>query len=213
MILSLLFPPKCVLCRKVLSAKETDLCNDCRRDIPEFSFPKNHIPFVEGWSAVWYYKDVRQSLFRYKFRNVRSYADVYARQLAFKLMARRETYDYITWVPVSFRRRLKRGYDQVYLLAKALSREMGIPLVSTLKKKRHNVAQSTIHDDSQRRANVLGAYRINPKADIAGKQILLLDDIITTGATCSECARTLLTAGAKKIYCAAIAGTDHSTKK
>lgn len=212
MILNLLFPPKCVLCRKVLSSKEFDLCNDCRKDIPEFSYPHNHIPFVDGWTALWYYKDVRHSIFRYKFRNVRSYADVYARQLALKLMASPETYDYITWVPVSFRRRLKRGYDQVALLAKALSREMGIPAVSTLKKKRHNVAQSSIQGDSQRRANVLGVYRVNPKATITDKEILLIDDVITTGATCSECARTLLNAGAKKIYCAAIAGTDHTKK-
>ncbi len=212
MVLNLLFPHKCVLCRKVLSDKEIDICNECRKDIPEFSHPSNRIPFVEDWTALWYYKDVRHSIFRFKFRNTRSYADVYARQLALKLMTRPETYDYITWVPVSFRRRLKRGYDQVALIAKALSKEMGIPVVSTLRKKRHNMPQSTISDDSQRRANVLGVYRVNPKAPIAGKQILLIDDVITTGATCSECARTLLTAGASRVYCAAIAGTDHHKK-
>ena len=74
-----------------------------------------------------------------------------------------------------------------------------------LKKVRHNRPQSGISDASKRRANVLGAYREVNRQAIAGKRILLLDDILTTGATMSEAARVLKTAGAKEVHGAAVA--------
>ena len=77
--------------------------------------------------------------------------------------------------------------------------------VPTLKKIRHNRRQSGIRSEAQRRANVLGAYRVLSPEGVRGKRILLLDDVLTTGATSGECARMLLTAGAKEVHCAVIA--------
>ena len=82
--------------------------------------------------------------------------------------------------------------------------------VRLLKKVRHNRPQSRIRGEAQRRANVLGAYRVTDPALVADKRVLLLDDIITTGATASEAARVLLTAGAKEVYFAAVAAADHN---
>ena len=213
MILDLLFPRKCILCRELLGENETDLCGHCRRNAPEFVPGKNNIPFVAGWTAVWYYKEnVQKSIVRYKFRNARSYAQPYARFLALRIQQMQVDFDYITWVPVSFRRKLQRGYDQVELLAKATSKELGIPLLPTLKKQRHNPAQSGIADAAKRKANVLGAYKVLRNSNIADKTLLLMDDVITTGATSSECAKTLLAAGAKEIYCAAVASAHKDRK-
>ena len=213
MILSLFFPPKCILCRKLLSRKETDLCHSCRTNAPEFTAVKNHIPFVAGWTAVWYYKDaVRSSLLRYKFYNLRSYAKTYGKLLAMKVLESDLKYDCISWVPVSKKRRRKRGFDQVELIARAASDNLGLPLHSTLYKFRDTPAQSTLRDVSQRRANVLGAYKPIAPETIAGKHVLLLDDVITTGATSSECARVLLTAGAASVSCAAVAAASHHNK-
>ncbi|MBE6983053.1 MAG: ComF family protein [Ruminococcaceae bacterium] len=213
MILDLLFPRKCILCRKLLQKEETDLCGYCRRNAPEFMPGKNNIPFVAGWTAVWYYKEnVQKSIIRYKFRNARSYADAYARALALRIQEMQVDFDYITWVPISFRRKFQRGYDQVELLAKAVSNELRIPLLPTLKKQRHTPAQSGIMDAAKRKANVLGAYKALNKAETTGKTLLLIDDVITTGATSSECAKTLLTAGAKAIYCAAVASAHKNRK-
>ena len=78
-----------------------------------------------------------------------------------------------------------------------------------LDKIRNNPPQSGISGQAERRANVMGAYRINKDADVEGRSILLLDDVITTGATASEAARILLSAGAQKVYCAAIAKARH----
>ena len=207
-ILRMLFPPKCVLCGKVLREQETDFCGQCRTDSPEC--PVNHrkkLPFLDSWLGVWYYEGaVRHSLLRYKFHGVRSYADPYGRVLAKKLQREHpEGFDLLTWVPISRFRRFTRGYDQVELLAAVVGAELELETVPLLTKVRHNRPQSGIHGDAERRANVLGVYRVTDPGRLNGKKILLLDDIITTGATVSECARMLLTAGAKEIHCGAVA--------
>ena len=213
-ILALLFPPRCVLCHKFLQKDEQDLCHSCRKAAPNCEKTNFPFSFLAGWTAVWYYKDiVRESLLRYKFAGRRCYAAAYGRALAMKLQTKELTdLDILTWVPVSSLRRMRRGYDQVELLANATAKELGIAPCKTLKKTRNTPPQSGIKDVYRRRANVLGAYKpVNPE-NIRGKRILLLDDIITTGATASECARTLLTAGAKEVYCAAIAASKFHTK-
>lgn len=212
--LNLLYPPKCVLCGGFLEKDETDLCHSCRKTAPEFEKSKIKYSFLAGWTAVWYYKDtVRDSLLRYKFAGRRCYAPAYTRILAMKLQKAELTdFDIITWVPVSAQRRQERGYDQVAILAAGLKKELGTKPRCTLRKVRNTPPQSGILETAHRRANVLGAYRcIQPKL-VRGKRILLLDDIITTGATASECARTLLIAGAKEVFCAAMAASNHESK-
>ena len=206
-LMSILFPPKCVLCGKILKKEESDLCRFCRTDAPAYPNRKSKLQFLDSFAAVWYYEgSVRKSLLRYKFYNARSFAGSYGRLLAMKLLEEYpEGFDILTWVPVSRLRRFRRGYDQVELLARAAGKELGMTPVPLLKKVRHNRPQSGIHGAAQRRANVLGAYRELDREAITGKKILLLDDILTTGATAGECARVLKTAGAKEVHCAAVA--------
>ena len=211
MIRSLLFPEKCVLCKKILEAGQIDLCPGCRIEAPQWRKPKDKIPFIKELLALWHYEgNVRSSLLRYKFYGKRSYHTAYGRLLAMKLLEEWDgEFDLITWVPISRRRKFRRGYDQVELLAQAVSKELGMESISCLKKIRHNPPQSTVMGEAQRRANVLNVYQVRDPERFAGKRILLLDDIVTTGATVSECARVLLTAGAKEVYCAAIAAKHH----
>lgn len=206
-MLSLLFPRKCTLCQRLLVSTETDFCHNCRSNMEHYKKSKRNIPFVAHWTALWYYKDdVRNSIHRYKFGRRRSYAQVYARMMAMKVSeAINADIDLICWVPVFWLRRYKRGFDQSELLARAVGKELSLPVIPTLRKIRNNSAQSTIQGASQRKANVTGAYRVRKDSAIAGKRLLLIDDVITTGATASECARVLLTAGAKEVYLAAIA--------
>lgn len=213
-LLHILFPPKCVLCGKVLERDEVDLCGKCRADAPTCPEFRNKLPFVEKWSALWYYEDVvRKSLLRYKFGNRRSYAKSYGKFLAQKLMeAYPEGFDILTWVPISPLRKLKRGFDQVEKLAVAVAESMGMQPVRTLRKIRHNRPQSGITGQAHRRANVLGVYKAVNSELLWGKRVLLLDDIITTGATVEECARMLLTAGAREVYVGAVAAARHDSK-
>lgn len=206
----LIFPPKCVLCGKLLSKNETDFCHKCRIDAPEFSKSKRKIPFVAQWTGIWYYKDsVRSSIHRFKFYNARLYAIPYAQRLALRLQQdEMDDFDLLSWIPISGFRRWQRGYDQGELLAQALAAELGCPYCKTLSKFRNTPPQSGIHDASKRRANVQGAYRIISKERIKGKRILLLDDVLTTGATSSECAKILMIGGAKEVTLATVAVAD-----
>ena len=211
---SLLFPPKCVLCKSLLTEQETDLCHHCREHAPVFSKEKIKFSFVAGWTAVWYYKDnVRQSLLRYKFARYRSYVPCYSRLLAMKLQTDKlDSFDILTYIPISRLRKWKRRFDQMELVAGFVAQELDVPVTPVLRKIRHNKPQSTLKSAAQRRANALNAYKVIEPAVIQGKRVLLLDDILTTGATASECARTLLTAGAKEVTFAAIAVASHKEK-
>lgn len=206
----LLFPPKCVLCASILEGNETDLCTDCRINAPECASKRKKFPFLDSWLALWHYEgNVRASLLRYKFYGKRHYAQTYGRLLAMRLLREHDgEFDLITWVPVSRFRKLRRGYDQVELLASAVCAELGMEPVRCLHKIRHNRAQSGIVGHAHRRANVLGAYEPVEPERFKDKRIVLLDDVITTGATVGECARVLLTAGAKEVHGAVVAAAD-----
>ena len=206
-----LFPPKCVLCGELLDKHETDICRSCRVESSECHSGREKLSFLDSWAAVWYYEGyIRSSLLRYKFCHARHYAPVYGRMLAMRIQQEYpDGFDMLTWVPVSRIRRFTRGYDQVELLVQAVGQELGMEPVPTLKKIRNNRPQSGIEGQAKRRANVLGAYSAVCPQNVRGKRVLLLDDIITTGATAGECARVLLTAGAKEVHCGFIAAARH----
>ena len=203
----ILFPPKCILCGTLLDGGEVDLCKTCRIEAPECPGDKGKLQFLDSWTPVWYYEgNVRGSLLRFKFGGRRSYALGYGRILAMKLRREHpEGFDLLTWVPVSSWRKFCRGYDQVELLAHAVGQALDMEPIRLLKKIRNNPPQSGIQGHAKRKANVLGVYRaVQPEA-IQNKRILLLDDILTTGATAGECARILLTAGAAEVRLGVVA--------
>jgi ComF family protein len=214
-LIQLLFPPKCILCRKVLKNGEVDLCPECRATAPEHPQGKLKIPLIDSTVAVWYYRgNVRDSLLRYKFRRAVHLAEPFGRLLAMKVLTSGiEGLELVTWVPISPLRKLTRGYDQDELLAKVVARELGLPCFPLLKKVRHNRPQSQMSGNAGRRANVIGAYRPIPDPKLPGAAVLLVDDILTSGATAGECARTLLEAGAKEIHCAVVASAHHNNPK
>lgn len=206
-LLNLLFPPKCPFCGKVQDVP--GICPDCEKDLP-------WIPGAEALregpgglrcaGAVWYEKTVRDALLRLKFQGASEIAEPLGELIA-RCAAEQfgGEFDTVTWVPVSKKRLRKRGYDQSELLARSACRFWDIQPVRLLEKKVDNPAQSGIHDGAARRANVLGVYEA--VGDVAGKRILLIDDICTTGATLIECTRVLEDAGAEQVVCVAVALT------
>ena len=200
-LLGIFFPPRCVLCRKVLKDGEEALCADCGTAVPFYSRRKSKPHFLDSFAAVWYYEDsVRSSLLRFKFYGARGNGEAYGRLLADRLLEDTTgQYDLLVWVPVSRLRRLRRGYDQSALIARSLSRELGLKKTGVLKKIRHTRPQSGIKGFEDRKANVRGAYRVTAPEQVAGKRILLVDDILTTGATMEECGRVLRRAGAADV--------------
>ena len=211
---NLIYPPKCILCKKVLTAVQTDLCDSCRSDGPECILNRKKIPHISGVVSVWYYKDYpRLSILRYKFSRYRHYAHSYGRLLAMRVLTDMDAeFDLVTWVTPSIRRQLRRGFDHGHKLAKATAKELELPVQRTLRKVVHNGTQSASASAAQRRANVLGAYKPYRPKKIKGKQILLVDDVVTTGSTASECAKTLMLCGASAVYLATVATTEYYKK-
>ena len=209
-LLDLLYPPRCAFCRKLVPSGET-VCAHCLDTLPYTSGAggEKHGEFFKVCVAPLYYeKDVRESLHRYKFGEATGYAAAYAPFVADCIRDRLDgQYDLISWVPLSRKRLRERGYDQSKLLAEAIAPLLGGAEVSVLEKRKDVAKQSTMGSAEKRRANIAGAYRVPDPARIAGKRILLIDDIVTTGSTLSECARTLLEADAERVVCAAVART------
>ena len=207
-ILDLLYPRKCVICQELLEDDSKFICTYCEKELP---FTKNggllKGNFFTACISPLYYEDkVRESLIRYKIYNRTPYAEYYG----FLIAECAEEYidahvDIITWVPLNKRRLKKRGYDQAQLLAEVVSKKLDIPCVPLLRKDRNTKPQSRTGSAEKRKSNISGAYSTLNHETIRGKTILLIDDIVTTGSTFSECARTLGMAGADKIYCAAAA--------
>ena len=213
--LDLLFPPKCMLCHRLMDSSEQTLCGHCDQDLPEFDGPLRRVPYFEKAVAPFFYEEpIREAVLRFKFKGMQSYAEQFARWMAIWVRDHLDgQYDLVSWVPCSRRRRWTRGFDQAELLARALAVELETEAVCTLKKIRHNPKQSLQDDAAQRRANVLGVYKAYQPERYAGKRILLVDDVLTTGATLSECGKVLRIAGSGDLVCAVIAAGRHDKNK
>jgi competence protein ComFC len=211
MLADIIFPPKCVFCGKLTADDSGDrfLCRECISSLP-WTSPSSGVTngdfFVKCVSPLFYRGAVRDSVLKFKFGGKESYADLYGRLIAECLAEHPEIrYDLITWVPLSRRRLRTRGYNQARSLAEAVAVNTGAYLWKTVKKVRHTPAQSSLADKSQRRANISGAFVMDKSVDVTGLSVLIIDDVVTTASTLSECSRVLLTAGAERVYCATLA--------
>ena len=207
-ILDILFPPRCVFCRKFLRSGSQLICDDCGKNLPytQNGGEKTGDFFTVCVSPLYYEGDVRESLHRFKFKGATGYSKVYGKLLADCIRDNLSgRYDLISWVPLSRNRLKERGYDQSMLLALSTALELDDVAVSTLEKTLEAEKQSLMGSAEKRRANISGAFRAADPELVDGKRVLLIDDIVTTGSTLSECAKTLLNAGASEVLCAAVA--------
>lgn len=206
-LLDLLFPPKCVFCAKVLSG-EAYWCEKCADTLhlTAEGGRRNGEYYDYCVSPLYYTGDVRKSLLRFKFRGASQYAEAYGKILAACIRDHIDVqYDIISWVPLSNKRKRTRGYDQAFLLASATALELDIELTETLRKPIDIRAQSELKGKDERVANISGAYEAVDSELIKDKCVLIIDDIVTTGSTLEESAKTLLAAGAKNVVCAVFA--------
>ena len=207
-ILDLFFPPKCVFCGRVLNNADDAWCSKCTESLPfTLGGGRQEGEYYDLCVSPLYYKDaVRKSILRFKFKGASAYADVYGRILADCIRENLDIdYEVISWVPLSSKRERSRGYDQAMLLALATALQLGEVAVETLKKPHDVRAQSELSGVEERSTNISGAYETADPELIAGKCVLLIDDIVTTGSTLSECAKVLLSSGAERVVCAALA--------
>ena len=110
-------------------------------------------------------------------------------------------------MPLHWKKRWSRGYNQSELLAKEIARVWGVPVKGVVRRVKDTAPQAGL-SNSKRRLNVRGAFRLRDGANVKGLRVLLVDDVLTTGATASACAGVLKRAGAKRVAVAAVARTD-----
>lgn len=205
-ILELIYPTKCINCKKV---SKKYICKKCliklgikfEIHIDKYknkNFKKHIYLFkYEGW--------IREKIIKYKFRN-RAYLYRFFSESILEINEKNgflKEYDYIISVPISKKRRKERGYNQSELIAREIVNNVeNIELLSNIIVKNvDNKPQSTLNQ-KEREKNVKGAYSINENInykEILNKNILLIDDIYTTGNTVNECARVLKQLGTIKI--------------
>ncbi len=211
-IAAILTPSKCTLCGRLMEDKAEDICEQCRIEASVFSHHSWRITHVKQWDTLWMYRgNVRSALIRFKFMRRPGYGTVFGRELGQKLKKENHPVDVVTWVPTGFLRKRKRSYDQVELIAREVAWQMGLPAQKLLRKIRNNRKQSSLRGKKARMKNVAGVYAAVEEAGITGKRVLLIDDIVTTGATISEAAGVLKAAGAKAVYAACVAAASDPT--
>lgn len=208
-LLNLLFPPKCPFCERVLD--RPGICPACQRALP-WTEEGDSLWELSGrlrcTAPLWYEGAAREGILRFKFQGAAGAADplggLIAQCAAEQLSGE---FDTVSWVPVSGRRLRQRGYDQAELLARSACLRWSTRPVRLLYKTKDTPAQSGLAGTAARRENAAGAYRAAGPESVRGRRILLVDDICTTGATLTECAGVLLSAGASEVVCAVAART------
>ncbi|NLU24840.1 MAG: ComF family protein [Clostridiales bacterium] len=207
-VMNFLFPRRCPFCGKM--AGKDLLCADCEKTLPYTG--ENALRQGTGFgrcaSPLYYEGAVRTALLNFKFKGKLGGLSCFGALMA-QCAAEQYSgaFDAITWVPVSQKRLKKRGFDQSRYLAASLCVDWHVPPQQTLRKIMDNPPQSGMESAEQRRANVLGVYEAVQPENITGKRWLLVDDILTTGATLGECVRVLKEAGAAEVVCLTLAAT------
>lgn len=122
-------------------------------------------------------------------------------------LPRQQRFDLVTATPMHWRRRWQRGFNQAELLANEVSRRTGIKTARLVRRRKSTPPQAGL-TRAARRTNVAGAFELAPGVDVRGLRVLLVDDVLTTGATASACAAVLKRAGAKYVAVLTLARAD-----
>jgi ComF family protein len=225
--LNLFYPEECFICSSPIARRQDcGLCDDCWRKVvglridgarcpscgvplPGFADGSGNLclecvrqppPYSGARSFGYYSTELRRVIQEFKFGGRRPLARLLAPLMAdaFFESWQRDDFDFVTSVPLHPGRRRKRGFNQAELLSRAFARMTGLPELRTLRRAAATQSQVGL-SDTQRLENVRNAFICTHVDRVAGKRILLIDDVVTTGATVASAARTLICAGAEKV--------------
>jgi ComF family protein len=230
-LFSLFFPDDCRICGEPLRLlSRIPLCSACLRPperlAAEYFCVSCGTPFenafpldaegrcalcrhgLRGFDAAYCYGSyegrLREWIHLFKYGRIQTLANPLLELLA-AVLPRTERIDAIVPVPLHWRKRWQRGFNQSELLARGIARKWGLPVVNALRRRRFTSAQAGL-TNTERRKNVAAAFAsLRP---LEGQRILLIDDVLTTGSTAAACARVLRAAGAARIAVAAVARAD-----
>ena len=224
--MDLIYPARCELCGSQLENLEKYICRNCSSKLPVISTP--HCPIcyrsirtrgdenricgyckldskriVEKVVALYEYRDgARELIHRYKYDKYQFLSVFFAENL-FEQVNESDILEGVDWIvsiPLHWTRKRWRGFNQAYKIARYISKKTGIPLLPAKYFKRiKKTTPQVILNAEHRKKNIRGAFELNKKIRFENSSVVLIDDVLTTGATSNECARILKKAGAKKV--------------
>ena len=237
-MLGLVFPDECRVCDAPLTGiSRIPVCPSCLQQpvsyAPEFFCAACRTPFLNaypldergicrlcrletsGYDAAYsfglYEGPLRQMIQLFKYSGIETLAKPLGEMLA-RALPRDERVDVIVPMPLHWRRRWQRGYNQAGLLARVLGRQTGLPVQSLLRRTQSTRAQAGL-SRRERRANVAAVFAVPRSAAVSGKHVVLVDDVLTTGATAAACARALRQAGAARVLVLTVARADRRRER
>lgn len=204
LLLNILFPKKCISCNQ----ENVWICDKCLEKIPIRELPNyekiKHQDYIDKIYIASYYSDdnIKKiiDLFKFKWQEDLKKPLIY---LLLKFIKKNKLATTISNsilipIPLHKRRYLERGFNQSKLLTDGISKKYNIPICTDLIRIRYTKHQ-TLLNLNKRQENITGAFSLKNNKHILGKNILLIDDVVTTGASLNEAARILRQAGAKKV--------------
>jgi ComF family protein len=197
----------CVQCRAPFMSRfpldELGRCGLCRRGARGFD---------AAYSFGFYENELRKLIHLFKYDRIQTLSAPLGKLLALAL-PREQSFDVIVPMPLHWRKRWQRGFNQAELLAREIGRRTHTPVLNALRRVRYTESQAGL-TSAKRRQNVSGAFQTSRRASLfsaqplKGRSVLLIDDVITTGATAASCARALKRAGARLVTVLALARAD-----
>ena len=218
--LSLVYPRNCAGCGKSLARGEELLCTICKYEMPQTGYEKNsqnafarkfygRIRIEFAISYLHFHKSgiTQQILHNLKYRNQPEVGEKFGEWFAISLMesGHSGTWDMVLPIPLYISKEKKRGYNQSNFLAAGLGRTLGVPYSFNTLRRKENSETQTRKSREERWKNVDGIFEVLKPVNVKGKHILLVDDVVTTGATLESCGHCIMEAGASKISFATLA--------
>ncbi len=218
---AVLFPERCVACGEVVFPGD-GVCDVCRPEWPTIGVPvcprcglekewctcRRRRRHYERVVASWYYDSAAaRAVLRMKDSGDPVAVTYFADTLADTVRQHYDeiTFDGVVFVPATRREQRRRGYNPGEMIARAVARRLSLPCVGYLRKIYETAPQKQLSAE-QRGGNLLGAFDVTVDS-LAGKTLLLVDDVVTTGATLDECAKMMKICGAEAVYAATVAAT------
>ena len=222
-LLALFFPNYCLTCPEPLVRGETLLCTSCFYDLPQTTYheePNNvvaqrlhgRLPIISAMALYKFRKasKVQQLIYALKYKNQPIIGQLLGKRYGTLLREARPapTFNLVIPVPLHNSRLRQRGYNQSDFFAQGLAEGLGIPWSNELLKRVKATATQTKKSKSARIKNVQNAFCATFTTELHEQHVLLVDDVITTGATLEACGMAILAAGGKRISVATLAVTE-----
>jgi competence protein ComFC len=204
-IKQLVMPQSCVVCHALLLQRMKHICLTCAEATPEVGvyYPNNEIEtiisgrFPINWAYSWiYYQEggiAQKMMQELKYRGNTAIGKYMGEQLAINIMEQNLSIrnSVLLPIPLNEKKLIKRGYNQAQVLADAMSEILQIPVVDTSVLRIVNTSTQTKKNREERQYNMHDAFELNNKTTLEHKQVILVDDVITTGATLEACAKVI----------------------